>query len=97
LLTPFIGFQRLYRDAGLVHGDLSEYNILVVPERFINRSESADITPVLIDFAQAVDVRHPEAERFLARDVGQVLTFFAKQGVEVATKQDIFDGILLDG
>jgi serine/threonine-protein kinase RIO1 len=69
---------------------------LVVPERFINHSESVDLTPVFIDFAQAVDIRHPEAERYLTRDVGQVLTFFSKQGVEVATKQDIVDGILLE-
>jgi RIO kinase 1 len=85
---------RLYHDARLVHGDLSEYNILIAPERFVTHSESVEITPVFIDFAQAVDSRHPEAHSYLARDVGQVLTFFEKQGVQVATKEDILRGIV---
>lgn len=40
-------------EAGLVHGDFNEFNILI-------RSE--DEQPVLIDFPQMVSVSHPNAE-----------------------------------
>jgi RIO kinase 1 len=51
----------------LVHADLSEYNILVHEEK-----------PCLIDFGQAVVLRHPNAEMFLERDVRNVLYYFSK-------------------
>jgi len=46
--------------ARLVHGDLSEYNIMVKPEPL-------DIA--IIDVSQAVDVNHPNTYDFLKRDV----------------------------
>lgn len=64
--------RRLYQKAQLVHGDLSEYNIMMV---------GAD--PVLIDFAQAVTVEHPMAQVFLERDLIQLNEYFAKIGVTV--------------
>ncbi|WP_254536617.1 serine/threonine-protein kinase Rio1 [Halomarina litorea] len=63
--------RRLY-DAGLVHGDLSEYNIVV-----------HDGELVVIDLGQAVTVHHPNARDFLERDCRNVAKFFARQGVEV--------------
>lgn len=87
-------FGRLYRDARLVHGDLSEYNILVVPTNYIRPVDSTELIPVLIDFAQAVDIRHPEADSYLGRDVRQVSKFFDKVGVSIRDPQDIIDGIL---
>jgi len=63
--------RRLY-DAGLVHGDLSEYNIVVW-----------DGELVVIDVGQAVTVHHPNADDFLARDCRNVANFFARQGVDV--------------
>ena len=59
--------QKMYR-AGLVHADVSEYNMLL-----------ADV-PYLIDFGQGVVSRHPNAEKFLERDVQNVLHYFAKFG-----------------
>ena len=60
--------QKLYTDAKLVHGDLSEYNIMVCPSYFMNPSYDASqkdvdssLQVVLIDFGQAVDWRHPDA------------------------------------
>lgn len=53
---------------GLVHADLSEYNILV-------RSG----VPYLIDFGQAVSIEHPSAQEFLRRDVGNIVAYFNKQ------------------
>ncbi len=60
--------RRLYR-AGLVHGDLSEYNILVYEGEL-----------VIIDVGQATTVHHPNADDFLQRDCRNVSTFFTKQG-----------------
>jgi RIO kinase 1 len=60
--------RRLY-DAGLVHGDLSEYN-LVFHEGQI----------VVIDLGQAVTVHHPNATDFLERDCYNVAKFFTRQG-----------------
>ncbi len=51
----------------LVHADMSEYNILM-----------NDGIPYLIDFGQAVVLKHPNAEEFLQRDVVNVLYYFEK-------------------
>ncbi len=56
---------RLYR-AGLVHGDLSEFNILYHGG------------PVIIDWSQAVPTTSYRAKELLVRDIGNVQRFFAK-------------------
>jgi len=58
--------KKLYKK-GLVHGDLSEYNILVGEK------------PYLIDFSQSVLLQHPEAQNYLERDVRNVTKYFAKR------------------
>lgn len=63
--------RTLYRDAELVHGDLSEYNILV-----------KDGEPYYIDFSQGVVVRHPLSKPLLIRDVKNICSFFKRKGVE---------------
>ena len=65
--------QDLYNKAKLVHGDLSEYNILV-PDGY----------PMLIDFAQAVTIEHPEAREFLKRDIENLNNYF--KGLNVRTR-----------
>ena len=67
--------RRLY-DAGLVHGDLSEYNIVV-----------HDSELYVIDLGQAVTVHHPNHERFLERDCENVAAFFARQGVDTGGEE----------
>ena len=62
--------RRLYR-AGLVHGDLSEYNVVVY---------GGELT--VIDVGQAVTVHHGNADDFLRRDCRNVASFFARQGVD---------------
>ena len=64
--------RRLY-SAGLVHGDLSEYNVLFYGGEL-----------VVIDVGQAVTVHHPNAEEFLERDCENVASFFRRQGMEVS-------------
>ena len=58
--------KKLYK-AGLVHADLSEYNILL-----------GDV-PYLLDFAQGVVLKHPLAMEFLKRDVRNVVSFFNRR------------------
>jgi len=66
-----VGYIRtLYRDAKLVHSDLSEYNILYFGGL------------VLIDMAQAVPLEHPKAEQFLQRDVDNIVNFYSKLGLK---------------
>jgi len=61
--------KLLYR-SGLIHGDLSSFNIL-------NNEE----TPVLIDFSQATLTKTPNSEELLERDLTNILKFFKKLGI----------------
>jgi RIO kinase 1 len=64
--------RRLY-GAGLVHGDLSEYNLII-----------HDGEVVVIDLGQAVTVHHRNADDFLRRDCRNVANFFTRQGLETS-------------
>lgn len=57
----------LYQDAGLVHGDLSSYNILIQNDE-----------PVIIDISQGMTRDHPISEELLNRDVENILKDFKK-------------------
>jgi RIO kinase 1 len=71
--------NRLYCKAELVHGDLSEYNIMMW------RSH-----PVLFDVSQSVSVAHPMADSLLRRDLTNVNRFFSRLGVDVPTIEDCY-------
>ena len=73
--------RKAYLDVGIVHGDLSEYNVLVVIE---NDEEK----PYIIDWPQYVERDHPSAEQLLRRDVEYITRFFRKKyGVEVEAEK----------
>lgn len=61
-------------------------------EHFVASVEDndSDLQAVLIDFGQAVEVRHPEAEDLLLRDLERVRSFFVKQGVTTLNLEDSF-------
>jgi RIO kinase 1 len=63
--------KRLYKK-GIVHADLSAFNILNFNE-----------IPVFIDMSQATITKHPRAEEFLERDVKNICNFFNKIGLKV--------------
>lgn len=71
-----------YQEAGLVHADLSEYNILYYRRKAF-----------IIDVGQAVLVDHPNAKDFLYRDIDNVNRFFRSRGVEIKDREDIFKDI----
>jgi len=62
--------RKLYR-AGLVHADLSEYNIMVW-----------EGPPYIIDWGQAVLRSHRKAGEYLERDVRNILRYFAFFGLK---------------
>jgi RIO kinase 1 len=63
---------RLYREAAMVHGDLSQFNIII----------ARGLKPYLIDLAQAVSRDHPVAGRLLEHGVSLLVDFFSKRGVD---------------
>jgi RIO kinase 1 len=69
--------RKLYK-AGLIHADLSQFNILNFKEE-----------PVFIDFSQCTLKRNPRAEEFLERDVRNICNFFKKIGLNVDEKKII--------
>jgi len=75
--------RRLYVEARLVHGDLSEYNVFKTENGLI-----------LFDFGSAVDTMHPNAQNFLERDIKNVSYFFAKRGLTVENPSDVLSKIV---
>lgn len=72
--------ESLFREARLVHADLSEYNILLGK------------MPYFIDMGQSVTLDHPRALQFLVRDIANVNRFF-RQYCDVIEEREIFDRI----
>ena len=63
--------------AGVIHGDLSEFNILI-----------AEDGPVIIDLPQAVDAAgNNHAQAMLARDVNNLRTYFGQYAPTLLTTQ----------
>ncbi|NWG08706.1 MAG: serine protein kinase RIO [Nitrososphaerales archaeon] len=75
--------EKLYKDANLVHADLSEYNVFKYGKRLF-----------LFDFGSAVDVRHPLSREFLIRDITNVNRFFGKRGLKVYALEDILKRVM---
>ncbi len=61
--------RKAYLEAGIVHGDLSEYNILVDIE---------ENKPYIIDWPQYVYRDEPNAMDLLKRDIEYIIRFFKK-------------------
>jgi RIO kinase 1 len=70
--------KRLYQKAKLVHGDLSEYNIMMWKGK-----------PVIFDVSQAVNVQHPMADFMLNRDLTNLNRFFNRLNVKVYSVEEL--------
>lgn len=62
--------RKLYCNASIVHGDLSEFNVLVNPN---------DESYYIIDWPQWVPRMYKNAEDLLRRDLENIITFFQKK------------------
>jgi len=77
------GMKSLYKDAHLVHADLSEYNILWHNKQCW-----------FIDVSQSVDRDHPKALKFLYRDCVNISNFFKKKGSsQIKSAEELFTDI----
>jgi RIO kinase 1 len=64
--------------AGVVHGDLSEFNVLLAHIQGVDGTAGVD-EPVIIDLPQAVDAAgNNHAQRMLLRDVANLRDFFGQ-------------------
>jgi RIO kinase 2 len=61
--------RNTYSKAGIIHADLSEYNIIVRPNRHI----------LIIDWPQYITKEHPNAEQLLTRDVTNIVRYFNRK------------------
>ena len=69
--------------AGVVHGDLSEFNILLAHAAGVAGAPGSDF-PVIIDLPQAVDAAgNNHAQRSLLRDVANLRDFFGQFAPEL--------------
>jgi RIO kinase 1 len=74
--------KLLYKEAGLIHSDLSEYNVLLTPD------------PVLIDFSMGTELGNPMSHGLLRRDLENLVRYFRKLGVPVPGVQELMREIV---
>jgi RIO kinase 1 len=77
--------KLLFQQAGLVHADLSPFNILI-----------GNQIPYFIDMSQSVLISHPRALEFLKRDLNNVLSFFPTKEFNIPDSRELFDIITKD-
>jgi RIO kinase 1 len=75
--------RTMFQRCALVHGDLSEYNMLW---------HEGAVT--IIDVSQSVETDHPAALDFLRTDCVNVNVFFKRVGVQVMTHRELFDYVV---
>jgi len=61
--------KKSYQKANIIHGDLSEFNIIITPK----------LKPLIIDWPQWVSTTHPNAFFYLKRDITNICVFFEKK------------------
>ena len=71
-----VQLKLFVREAKLVHGDLSNYNILNLDEE-----------PVIIDVSQSVVLDNPISKELLERDINTLVREYTKLGVETSFKE----------
>ena len=70
--------EKMVREVGLVHGDLSEYNVMIL-----------DDSIYIIDVSQAVPITLPISIELLKRDIRNINNYFAELGVEIISDEEI--------
>lgn len=64
-----VNVKKAYLEAGIIHADLSDYNIIVQPDMHV----------LIIDWPQYVTRKHPNAQDLLFRDIKNVVDFFVRK------------------
>lgn len=80
--SVLVSVGRMFHKCKLVHGDLSEYNMLFY---------QGDV--FIIDVSQSVEHDHPHALEFLKKDLFNVTEFFRKLEVAVLGLKELFDWV----
>jgi len=78
-----VNMRVMYQECKLVHGDLSEYNVLY-----------QDKVLYFIDVSQSVEYDHPNSMEFLRMDCKNVNDYFKRQGVSVCTDIELFEFVV---
>ncbi len=76
---------KMVKGAKLVHGDLSEYNILVFKG-----------LPYVIDVSQSIPLENENSMEMLRKDVENINRFFADRGIEVQETDSFLSNLLGD-
>ena len=71
-----VQLKLFVREAKLVHGDLSNYNILNLNEK-----------PVIIDVSQSVVLDNPISKELLERDINTLVREYTKLGVKTSFEE----------
>lgn len=79
-ITILLYMRRMYHECNLVHGDLSEYNLLW-HENIVK----------IIDVSQSVENSHPLAIEFLTKDIQNVSDFFRKKSLLILSNFTTFE------
>ena len=69
VLDKIIKDIKLTYKSGIIHGDLSEFNILI--------QENED--PIIIDWPQSISIEHPNSAIVIERDIKNILSFFKRK------------------
>lgn len=78
--NTLILMRKMLQECNLVHGDLSEYNMLYFKKELY-----------IIDVSQSVELDHPMALDFLRRDCVNINDYFDKQNVQTLNTEKVFD------
>jgi len=80
-LMGILDNMRIVYKAGVIHTDLSEYNIMI----------DEDGKDWIIDWPQYILTDHHNAEEILARDIGNVAHYFKRKHGTSMSNQDAVD------
>jgi RIO kinase 1 len=70
--------KLMYTKARIVHGDLSEYNIMVW-----------EGIPVIFDVSQAMLTSHPLSQSLITRDITNINSYFGRLGVDTHDAEEL--------
>ncbi len=76
--------QKVYLKAGVIHADLSEYNIILKPNMQI----------LIIDWPQYVTREHPNAQQLLTRDIKNVLQYFRRKCMLTIKPKEVLEYVM---